>query len=404
VETFTVGLKLVESVSGPGKQATDALRKFNEQAQKAQETSGKGLAGFGKQFEKVGFAAARAQKKHSDDFGKMWEKVGLAAAKSQKSALAKSDREYMSFLRKVEQAKERMEDKSLMGGMKEGFGFSKMMSASFVGGLMAEGVMSIVDGMVEGAKKAVELLSEGIKLAFEESAQQQTLRIGERLSLGKGGDSEYREDVGRFSKLTGFDDDVIRKMLLPLRRAKMDQQSARTAFAAAGDVATGEGRGNDAGRVQDLLGSFAKIKMKGGISERMLPELGVDVKDFYESLAKQLGVSVKVAKERASEEGKIDPNILLNTIYRGIEKKQGAQLGTGNIMTSQSFATRLAKVKNLPNEYAKGMMESSTFQRASELLGGLLDKLGPRRPCRQAHHGVAGVDVRSHRQPHRRPH
>jgi hypothetical protein len=380
VEQFEFGLRLVDSVSQPGKRAVDTLRQVQDQAKKTNDSlSGKQMAAFGKQFEKVGFAAARAQQKHSDSFGKMWEKVGIAAAKSQKSALAKSEREYLSFLRKVEHAQEKMQEHSLLGGVKEGLGFSKITSAAFLGSFMAEAALGVVESMVEGAKKAVELLGEGIKMAFEQSAEQETLRIGEKLSLGsKAG--EYQEDVGRFSKLTGFDDDAIRKMLLPMRRSGMDQQATRTAFAAASDVAAGEGQGMNAGRVQDLLATFTKIQLKGGVTEKMLPELGVAVKPFFADLAKQLKISPEEAKKRA-EEGKINPQRLLNTIYRGIEQKQGGKLGTGAIATSQSFASRMAKFKNLPNEFAKGMLESATFQRASDLLGGLLERLDPEGPA-----------------------
>jgi hypothetical protein len=379
MESFDFGLRLVDSASQPAKRITDSLRQVETQAKKTGDAvSGKQMAAFGKQFEKVGFAAARSQKKQSDDFAKMWEKVGLAAAKSQKQALAKSDREYMSFLNKVHREKERLEDKSTMGGLKEGMGMGKIMSGAFWGSMLAEGVIGIADSFIEGAKKSVEIVTEGIKKAFEEASQQETLRIGEKLSLGKSS-GEYREDVGRFSKLTGFDDDKIRGMLLPMRRAGMDQQAVRTAFAAAGDVAAGEGRGMDEGRVKELLDAFTHIKLKGGIQERLLPGLGVDVKSFYADLGKSLKVNAATAKERA-EGGKVDPQLLLNTIYKGIEKKQGSQLGTGNILTSNSFAARLAKVKNLPNEYAKGMFESPNFQRTSDALGRLLEQLDPDGP------------------------
>jgi hypothetical protein len=359
---YTFGLKLVDGVTAPGKRATDTLKQVQAQAQKTQDVlAGKQMASLGKQFEKVGFAAARAQQN---------------AAKAM-------DRSIIARERAIHRRVEKLQEHSLMGGLKEGSGMSKIMSGAFFGTMIAEGVFKIAEGMVEGAKKAVEVFAEGLKLAFEESAQQQTLRIGEKLSLGSGGAKDFREDVGRFSKLTGFDDDVIRGMLLPMRRAGMDQQASRTAFAAAGDVAAGEGRGNDSGRVKELLDAFTTIKLKGGVTEKMLPGLGVDVKEFYGSLGKQLGISAKAAKERSGEPGGIDPQMLLNTIYRGIEKKQGGQLGSGNIATSQSFATRFAKFKNLPNEFAKGLLDSSTFQKTSELLGGLIEKLDPESPAGQ---------------------
>jgi hypothetical protein len=366
VEVFEFGLKLVSDIDRVAKRNTDSLAKLEGQGKKTKDV-------LGKQFEKVGFAAARDQKKQQDAFAASWNKIGLAAAKAQERAIKAHERA-------VEKRVEKLQDRSLMGGIKEGLGTGKLTSAAFYGAALAEGAFRAVDIMIEGIHKVVEVFTEGVARAFEESGKQQTLRLGERLSLGGKGGKEYAEDVGRFSKLTGFDDDLIRQMLLPARRAGMSQQSVRTAFAAASDVAAGEGRGGDAARVQGLLETFTKIQLKGGVTERMLPELGVAVKPFFADIAKQLKISPEEAKKRA-EEGKINPQLLLNTIYKGIEAKQGGKLGTGAIEYSKTFESNLAKVKNLPNEYLKNLVDSPEFGRANELLRGLLENLDPDSPA-----------------------
>jgi hypothetical protein len=161
----------------------------------------------------------------------------------------------------------------------------------------------------------------------------------------------------------------------------MSQQGARTAFAAAGDVAAGEGRGTDFGRVSEVLEGFQNIFLKGGINERKLVNLGVNAPDFYRQLASQLRLgSADEAKKRA-EAGKIDPQTLLNAIYHGIEQKQGGKLGTGTIATSQSYQARLERLQNLPNEYLKNLVESPAFNKASDMLAGLLEKLDPEGPA-----------------------
>lgn len=366
METFDFGLKLISNIDRVAKGNVDSLAKLEGQGKKTKDV-------LGKQFEKVGFAEARRQQKLQEGFAASWAKIGNAAAKAQERAIK-------SHERAVERRVDKMREHSLMGGIKEGLGTGKLTSAAFYGAALAEGAFKAVDIMIEGIHKVVEVFTEGVAHAFEESGKQQTLRLGERLSLGGKGGKEYAEDVGRFSKLTGFDDDAIRKMLLPARRAGMNQQGVRTAFAAASDVAAGEGQGGNIGRVQELLAMFTKIQLKGGVTERMLPELGVAVKPFFADLAKQLKISPEEAKKRA-EEGKINPQLLLNTVYKGIEAKQGGKLGTGAIEFSKTFESHLAKVKNLPNEYLKNLVDSPEFSRANELLGHLLENLDPESPA-----------------------
>lgn len=355
METFDFGIKLVDAVSQPGKRAVETLRQVEQQAKKTQQSvaGGKELANFGKQLERVGFAAARAQQRAAEQADRARQRMYDRAVRNAHRAAS--------------------------GDGNDRFSLGKLTQASFIGSLLANAVSGIVGGMVEGAKKAVDVFAEGLKFAFEEAGKQQTLRLGERLSLGEKGGAEFREDVGRFSKLTGFDDDAIRSMLLPMRRAGMNQQGVRTAFAAAGDIAAGEGRGGDQGRIQELLGVFTKIQQKGGINEKGLLALGINTKDFYADLGKQLKVSAKAAQE-AAESGK-HPQLLLNTLYRGIERQQGGKLGTGVTQYSQTFEARMNRFKNLPSEYAKGILDSPLFQRATETLGQLLEKLDPDSPA-----------------------
>ena len=382
MEEFTFGLKLVDSVSQPGKRAVDALRQVEAQAKRTQAAvSGKELGGLGKQLGQVGMAAAREQKKQADAFGKMWEKVGLSAARAQQRAAQASDR---SRQRMYDKAYERAGNRQSMG---EHMSFGKLTSAAFLGSALANVATGIVSGMIDGAKRAVDIFTEGLKTAFEEGAKEQTLQLGERLSLGAKGGQEFREDAGRFSKLTGFGDDTIRRMLLPMRRAGMNQQATRTAFAAAGDIAAGEGQGGNAGRVQELLGSFTKIKQRGGVDEKGLLNMGLNVKDFYAALGKELKVTSKEAKERA-ESGNMDPQLLLNTVYKGIEKAQGAKLGSGMAQYSQTFESRMTALKGKWNDFAKTILNSPLFSRTTALLGQMLERLDPDSPTGQRIQGA----------------
>jgi len=347
MDSFSFGLRLVDQATTPGKKIADAMRQVQQSAKKAQDS-----LDFSKELNR---AEAALKKLNVDPTG--YKKL-IAAQKELREQQKKMGRE------------------GFTDAFKDKLSFGRMTGAAFLGDLLAE-------SLIEGAKSAVELIGEGIKKAFEAGAKSEVLRVGEKLSL-RGEAGGFREDVGRFSKLTGFDDDNIRGMLLKTRRAGFNQQGARTAFAAAADVAAGEGQGGNAGRVQELLDAFTHIKLKGGVQERLLPNLGVDVKQFYASLAGELKLGkgqagIDAAKKRA-EEGKVDPQLLLNTIYRGIESKQGGKLGTGAIAYSKTFESRAAKLANLPEEYLKAVSESPAWDKLSEKMGQTLSALDPDSP------------------------
>lgn len=383
METFDIGLRLVENISQPGKKAVDALKAINDQANKAQNAlSSKQFSGLGKQFERVGFAAARDQQRKADSFGKMWEKVGLAAAKAQQRAASAQDKALTSSIKARERAVQarvdKMQEHSLLGGVKEGLGVGKLMQASFWGGLMAEGVFKIVDGMVEGAKKAVEIIAEGIKFAFEAGGKRQAITLGERLSLGAGA-KPYQDDIKRFSKLTGMHSSEIEELLLPLRRSGMNQQDTRTAFAAASDVAAGKGKGGDRGEIEKYLKAFETLRLRGNIEIEQLAGLGIDVHKFYKTIAKKTGVDEQTARTNMTN-GKVNRGLMLNTLYENIEKEQGGKLGTGAIAYSKTFQARMDKLKQLPEQLLMSIAGSAAFQRASDAIGSLLELLDPEGP------------------------
>ncbi len=374
--SFDFELRLVDSVASPAKRAADSLRLVQENADKAQASLSKGFAAswgkiglaaekssfkqqqaFGKSFEKIGLAAAKSEKKQADSFANIWSKIGLDKAK------------------KIDQHREQ---NSVSKGLKESF-LGDITTGAAVGTLIGEGIAKGAEVLLEAAKTVVSLIGEGFRFAVDESAKRQSLELGAKLSLGKQGGKDFLGDVGRFDSRTGFDDDVIAKMLLPLRRAGLDQKASRSAFAAASDIAAGEGNGGDEGRVEGILELFKKIKLKGGVTEKILVSLGVETKDFYSDLSKQLGIGTEAAKKQA-EGGKIDPQRLLNTIYSGIEKRQGGELGTGAESYSNTLEAKLRKLSELPGNYFKKMVESPAFLQLGDSLSSVLQRLNPDGP------------------------
>lgn len=261
---------------------------------------------------------------------------------------------------------------SFSESFKKSFGFGKLFSAAFAGEVVAEGFM-------KGAEKAVDFIKEGVKLAFESASKLENLQLGYKLSLGAEGGKESLEDISRFSKQTGLGEDSIAKLLLPLRRAGLDQKSARTAFAAAGDIAAGSGEGGNVEAIGGILDTLKNIKLKGGVSKKMLPGIGVDVQSYFADLGKQLHVSKEQAEKLAGE-GKIDPQRLLNTIYKQVEARQGGKLGTGVEAYQKTFEGKLTKLKALPEEYLKQIVSSPGWSKITEKMQTVLEALSPESP------------------------
>lgn len=256
---------------------------------------------------------------------------------------------------------------------------SQYTQAAAAGVMMAQGVGLAAELLVTAAHKVVDVITDGFRKAVDASSKQEVLKLGERLSLGSGARG-FAEDVGRFSGNTGFDDDVIRGMLLPLRRAGFDQQGARSAFAGAADIAAGLGRGGDAGAVSEVLDVLTKIKLKGGIMERQLVSMGVSPKEVYEDVAKQLGVSVAAAQKKI-EEGKIDdPQRIINAVLSGVERRQGGELGTGSLAYSKTFEAKWRKITELPENYLKKLVESPAWDQLTEAATQFLEALDPDGP------------------------
>lgn len=369
-EAFAFELKLVDSVSAGAKKAVESVKAVEKSANKANDA-------LGKQFEKIGFAAARAAKKQHDAFAGSFAKIGLAAERAHRRAEAAAERAQQKHERLIEKAKEH----SLLGGIKEGVGFAKLASAAFVGAALVEGAAKIGETMIEAAHAVVEVIEDGVKDAFKAAAREQTQRIGEKNSLGADGAKEFREDAERFAKQTPFNDNEIRRLMLPLRRAGLSQAASRQAFATATDI----GGGNPEA-VGGILEQFKHIYTKRGIGKKQLVELlgnvGTTIPDFYKELGKKMHISAKAA-EKKSEEGGLDPQLLMNMITSAQNKRQGGAAGTGGLEYAKSLETRWKKINELPEEYYKRLVDSPGAMRASEFLGTLLEKLDPESPAGQ---------------------
>lgn len=367
-EKLELDLELVDKIAGPAKKAADALRGIESAAQKAQSALGlkstaasdqatikaasKQQSAFANSWAKIGMAAEKerirqekatekAAVKHQKAFADSWAKIGMAATKAQSS---------------------HAEHESWLGKGAEEFGHKLRNAVA---------AAAIAEVMFKGVEKVVDFLKEGVMEAFKIGAHEEKQTLAFRLTLGEHGGKEAQEDVDRFYKKSGFTQSRAEDMMLGLRRTGFSAKNARTAIAAAGDVEAGGGA-----RAEDTLEFLKKIQLKGGVSKKELVGLNINVNEFYKKLSKSLGTDVEGAKKK-SEEGGIDPALIRDLIYAGIEKSQGGKIGTGSELASKTMGARFEKLQNLPEQYLKHMSESPAWKTLSEKLGGVLEGLDP---------------------------
>lgn len=338
MENVQLQISLLEQVTGPAKQAQDALQRLRVKAVAAGEA-----LDFSKELKRSVDELARL---------KLDPKGFQAVLKAQKE-----------IEREQEKLKKSMEP-TFLGMGSGGWAAIGVGVAAFGAGLVAAGV------------KFASIIKDTFDHTLQVAGEYEKLKLGFDLSLGKEGAEKSRADIARFADKNGFDDDEIAKVMLPLLRAGFDQQGARTAFTAAADVAAGRGEGGNLGLIQSITDAFEHIRLRGEVQERMLPSLGVDARAFYQSLGAQLKVSAETAKKMAGE-GKVDPQRILNTIYQGIERAQGGNLGTGSQAYGKTFSAYQHRLEQLPDNYLKKMEESPAWDKLKEKMDGLLDRLSP---------------------------
>lgn len=358
-ESIAFDLKLIDSVSGTAKRAANALRTVENSAKKAQQA-----LNFGSDNKRAEF---NLKKLGADPGGYVKLVKAQKELKEQRNKLLED-----AGIKKPE---------SFFAGITSRFSFAKIASAAAVGELMAEGAMKVGESLLEAARGVVETISDGVKDAFSAAGKEQTLRIGERNTLGVEGARGFREDAEKFAKLTPFNDSEIRQMMLPMRRAGLSQAASRQAFATATDIG-----GGDKDAVGGVLEQFKRIYTKQGIGKRQLVELlgnvGTTIPDFYKELGKRMHISAKAAEKKA-ESGGLDPQLLMNMITEAQNKKQGGIAGTGGQRFADSFEVRWKKIKDLPDEFYKKFVDSPSFARANEALGQFLEQLSPDSPAGQ---------------------
>ena len=362
-------LKLNDQVSGAAKTAADSLRRIDDKATNAARRMGLVQLAAEKMNRQLGQSAANtaakaldAQAKAADKAAAATRKLGLMQLQAQKMDKDRDARKSSGFL-------------SSFTGKLGHRSISDYASGAFFGELAASAATGIMGAFVSGASSAVSLIASGIKGAFVEGGKLENLRLSYKHLLGTQGGKEALASISGFASHTRYDDDKVAEMMRPLFNAGLKGTGARTAFALSEDASVRQGK-----PVEDFIEQFAKIQLKGGVTEKMLIGLGVSVKDFKSALVTETGMKDKEAAFKKATEGKLNPMAIQNSIVRATEKHFGTKTGTATKEASVTMSARLQKIGELPDNYLKKMADSPAWQMLSDKLGGVLASLDPDSP------------------------
>jgi hypothetical protein len=392
-ETVTLDLELtVNRLIQPARTAASALDKIEQQRVKAQAAAQKAAdrsaAAQTKAWEKIQRALQKqnAEAREAVSYDKQ-----LASARAALNKLKVDSGGYKELLKVQKQVaaeQEKLAKKaglggsgnSFLSGLKKGLPVGDIAKGSFYGGLAANAVTAIAGAFVSGAEKAVDIVSEGIKFAFEAIGKEQERIAGYDLTLGKSGSKTVRADIERFAPKTAFSASQNQDLFLPLARAGLKGQDARSTYAASLDLAAARGKGSDQGAVQEAVQLFARIQQKGGISSKQLAGVGLgdtNLPAFFKSLGDKLGISAQAAQKKASKPGEIDPLLIRNTIYEAIERQQGGKLGTGAERAGSSLFGQINKLKEIPSDFFEALVDSPAIGKFADTIGSVIDRLNP---------------------------
>src|SRR6185503_9646219 len=176
MESFGFELQLVDSITNAAKKGVGSLKGVESQAKKTQEA-----LDFSKE---LGRAEAALKKLKLDPSG---------FVKTQKA------------LKEIQKEKEKLLSGAGMGGRggSGGFmgslfgrlGFGRLVGAAAIGTLFGDGIIEGADALVSSAEKAVSIITDGVKFAFQQAGTEEATRLSERLTLGDRGGPQFAADV-----------------------------------------------------------------------------------------------------------------------------------------------------------------------------------------------------------------
>lgn len=218
------------------------------------------------------------------------------------------------------------------------------------GASMAIGFVETLAGKVYDLGKAI----------VSTVAQTQDLNLALKLTAGPANAAAVKDLVNSFGD-TRFDDDAIKKAILPLLDVGggRDQALLKDIITAGMDVAA---RTANPAAFQETIDAFTRVQTRREVNAKMLMAVGVNESDFFASLGETLGVSAKQAEAQVKA-GKVRAETLQAEILGQIAKREGGSLGKATDESVKALGTTLERFKRIPDDIFKGLAESPGIER-----------------------------------------
>ena len=242
-----------------------------------------------------------------------------------------------------------------------------------------------VDALIELPEKIIDILKEVTEEMITTAAAAQRTNTAFELLFGKEEGRETLEYLEGISKYTEFTGAHAKEAALSLRKMGFEGEGLRRAHAAALDMAAFSGKGQEG--FDSAIASLERIKRSGRVDNRSLGGLGIGEPAFFKELSARTGMAVDTLKKQI-EKGKIDGEVVLETLYSMITKKTGKALGGAGVAMSETLAAKLVHLKAMPEEFFERLADSPGLGVLTDALTRVLDVINPDSP-----HGHAIFDA-----------
>ena len=240
--------------------------------------------------------------------------------------------------------------------------FAAKGDSSFFTFNVADGIGAAVNALTSLIGKVADLGKEIVKA----SAEAQDLNLAVRLNIGEKGAGDVDALTEGFRRTTRFDDDDIKKALLPLLDVGVkDLRLLDDMATAAADVSAR--RNSGIAGVNEALSAFEAIAIKREVNGKVLKSLAINENDYFANLADLLHVSKDRAKE-LTEKGKVASETLLSVATSEIAKRQGGALGIASLAADKTLGATLERLSALPANLFKELAETPGIQRLQKVL------------------------------------
>lgn len=210
-------------------------------------------------------------------------------------------------------------------------------------------------------------------------AQTQDLNLALRLTAGPENVKAVGDLIDSFSD-TRFDDDAIKKAILPLLEVGggRDRGLLKDIITAGMDVAA---RTANPAAFNEVVDLFTRVQTRREVNAKMLMGVGVNEADFWTALGETLGTSAKQAEAQVKA-GKVRAETLQAEILGQIAKREGGSLGRATDESVKTLGTTLERFKRIPEDLFKQLSESPGItllqQRADHFIDTLTGPAGAR--------------------------